>query len=91
MTFLTDIRRGAPDLEKIPEDGEEAQNETRADRYDTELVAEEPVTSPPSGMMPIITADEYNQYVRSLIKLLVGENLTFEWIKRGERFSAVFR
>ena len=33
--------------------------------------------------VPVITSEQYNQYVRSLIKLIVGESTALEWVKRG--------
>ena len=33
--------------------------------------------------VPVITSEQYNQYVRSLIKLVVGESTALEWVKRG--------
>ncbi|XP_023931015.1 dynein beta chain, ciliary-like [Lingula anatina] len=34
------------------------------------------------GSIPLITAQQYNQYVRSLVKLLVGEKTLYEWIRK---------
>ena len=33
--------------------------------------------------MPTISSEQYNTYVRSLVKLLVGESVTTAWIKKG--------
>lgn len=35
--------------------------------------------------MPIISSEQFNRYVVSLIKLLVGEKTLMEWTKKGER------
>ncbi|CAH1797693.1 unnamed protein product [Owenia fusiformis] len=56
---------------------EEAETEA-ADPADNESIAE----STASSTVPLITASQYNQYVRSLVKLMVGENILNSWIKK---------
>ena len=34
--------------------------------------------------MPIITSEQFNQYLVSLIKLLVGEKTLMDWTKKGK-------
>ena len=36
-----------------------------------------------AATVPVITSEQYNQYVRSLIKLLVGEKTLLQWLKKG--------
>ena len=36
------------------------------------------------GQAPLLTTMQYNKYVRSLVKLLIGEKTLNEWIRKGE-------
>ena len=33
--------------------------------------------------LPVVTGDQYNAYIKSLIKLLVGEDVMQDWLKKG--------
>ena len=68
-----------PGLAKIPE-GEEVGTEE-----DPAGMIVEDDSSSSLGTVPVITSEQYNQYVRSLIKLLVGEKTLLDWLKKGER------
>ena len=35
------------------------------------------------GSLPDITSEQYHLYIKSLIKLLVGETTLLEWLKKG--------
>ena len=69
-----------PDLE-----WEEAEEDVDAmrDEAGSEIVPSARESQHSAASMPVITSEQYNQYVRSLIKLMVGETTTFEWVKRG--------
>ena len=38
---------------------------------------------------PILTTSQYSRFVRSLIKLLVGETTLNEWIRKGEQLHSL--
>ena len=47
-------------------------------------------TSDINAAIPIITSEQFNTYLISLIKLLIGEQMLNEWIKKGMRLAVSF-
>ena len=80
------------DLDRIPEgeEGEEEEEEEEEVGEGDNDVLIEGADRPHSGLsrvsvatLPVITAEQYYQYVKSLTKLMVGEKTTYDWIKKG--------
>ena len=68
-------------LSKIPE-SEEVYTERRPSGEQAGELDEEESSV---ATIPVITSEQYNQYVRSLIKLLVGEKMLLKWLKKGKQ------
>lgn len=79
----------APAAEEVPaaEEGEVSPRQNRLDNISEEGGNDEAVSHHESddetASLPVMSAEQFNQYMRSLIKLLVGENTLLNWIKRG--------
>ena len=71
------------ELTGIQEEAEEDLDGGDAGGGGSEIVPSGRESQHSAASMPVITSEQYNQYVRSLIKLMVGETTTFEWVKRG--------
>jgi hypothetical protein len=55
------------------------------DQLDKIVDETEPSEYAESNMsLPMLTVEEYNQYVRSLLLVIVGEGKLYEWLKNGE-------
>ena len=65
-------------LDEIPEEdgGDDVAGEVADEVHDQTM-------SEASSEIPLITNEQYNQYLKSLIKLLVGEQTTLEWARKG--------
>ena len=47
---------------------------------------EQSVVTESEEALPVITADHYNQYVYSLIKVIVGERTYTDWLQKGKLY-----
>ena len=81
----SDLKRESAAAGELTEIREEAEEDVDAmrDEAGSEIVPSARESQHSAASMPVITSEQYNQYVRSLIKLMVGETTTFEWVKRG--------
>ena len=88
----SDLKRESAAAGELTEIREEAEEDVDAmrDEAGSEIVPSARESQHSAASMPVITSEQYNQYVRSLIKLMVGETTTFEWVKRGQSMSISF-
>ncbi len=71
------------DQEKEYEDEDDDEGEEEEEEYSEERSQLESQELEEDAM-PSITSEQYNQYLRSLVKLLVGDHTIADWIRKGQ-------
>ena len=76
------------DDEEEEEDEEDKEEEDEEYKDEEEGVpASREASSSEQSDIPIITSDQYNRYIQSLIKLLVGPEVLNSWLAKGDIFQ----
>ena len=71
-----------------PEAGDEEEDYDRMDDGGVEGAGDQASCVSSDEHLPMISSEQYNMYIRSLVKLLVGDKILDTWIKKGKETSS---